>query len=122
MTPLMSVRKIFVGGLNYATTEETLRTYFQQFGELKDSVVMTFPENKRSRGFGFVEYSTDEQVDACQAGLEKTRFFFLKNPAQWFFWVFFGGFWVFFLYIFAQEIEFIGFFSVSRILLGASRL
>jgi heterogeneous nuclear ribonucleoprotein A1/A3 len=72
MTPLMSVRKIFVGGLSYATTEETLRTYFAQFGKLIDSVVMTFPENNRSRGFGFVEYATDEQVDACQAARPHT--------------------------------------------------
>jgi heterogeneous nuclear ribonucleoprotein A1/A3 len=68
----MSARKIFVGGLSYSTTEETLRTYFQQFGELIDSVVMTFPENKRSRGFGFVEYATDEQVDDCQAARPHT--------------------------------------------------
>jgi heterogeneous nuclear ribonucleoprotein A1/A3 len=72
MTPLNSVRKIFVGGLSYSTTEETLRTYFQQFGELIDSVVMTFPENNRSRGFGFVEYATDEQVDDCQAARPHT--------------------------------------------------
>jgi heterogeneous nuclear ribonucleoprotein A1/A3 len=72
MTPLKSVRKIFLGGLSYSTTEETLRTYFKQFGELIDSVVMTFPENNRSRGFGFVEYATDEQVDACQAARPHT--------------------------------------------------
>ena len=42
-----SLRKVFVGGLSYVTTEETLKTYFEQFGELVDSVVMTFPDNKR---------------------------------------------------------------------------
>jgi len=61
-----SLRKIFVGGLNYSTTDETLNTYFASFGEIVDSVVMTFPDNKRSRGFGFVEYSSLAEVDACQ--------------------------------------------------------
>jgi len=62
-----SLRKIFVGGLNYSTTDETLNSYFATFGEIVDSVVMTFPDNKRSRGFGFVEYATLAEVDACQA-------------------------------------------------------
>jgi hypothetical protein len=41
-----------------------------------------------------------------------------KKPSQWFFL----GFLVFFSHIFAQKREFLGVFSVSRILLGASRL
>jgi hypothetical protein len=67
---------------------------------------------------------------AVQGRVGKTRFFFKKNPAQWFFWVllvFFGffGFFcflLFFIYKLIQKREFLGFFSVSRILLGASRL
>jgi heterogeneous nuclear ribonucleoprotein A1/A3 len=42
-------RKLFLGGLNYNTTEETLKNYFGQFGELTDVVVMRFPDSKRSR-------------------------------------------------------------------------
>jgi hypothetical protein len=51
-----------------------------------------------------------------QAGLEKTRVFFYKNPAQWVFWVF-CFFWVFlfFFYLFARKRVF-RVFSVSRIL------
>jgi hypothetical protein len=52
-----------------------------------------------------------------EAGLEKTRVF-LKNPTQW---VFLRFSWVFFLYICPEERVF-RVFSVSRILLGASRL
>ena len=54
--------------------------------------------------------------DGFEAGLEKPGF--KKKPAQFF------GFFVFFcfFYIFAQKREFLGFFLVSRILLGASRL
>ena len=61
-----SMRKLFVGGLNLRTTEETFREHFSQFGELVDCVVMTDPYTKKSRGFGFIEYSTSEEVDACQ--------------------------------------------------------
>ena len=60
------MRKLFVGGLNLRTTEETFREHFSQFGELVDCVVMTDPYTKKSRGFGFIEYSTGEEVDACQ--------------------------------------------------------
>jgi hypothetical protein len=57
----------------------------------------------------------------------KNPVFFLKNPAQWVFFGFFGffwGFWVFWVFLgfFARAREFLGFFKVSRILLGASRL
>jgi RNA recognition motif-containing protein len=46
------VRKIFIGGLNYATTDETLKAYFEQFGEVVDCIVMKYKDSDRSRGFG----------------------------------------------------------------------
>jgi len=67
-----SQRKIFVGGLNLKTTEDTFRDHFSQFGELVDSVVMTDPYSKKSRGFGFIEYATLEEVDACQGARPHT--------------------------------------------------
>jgi len=65
-------RKLFIGGLNYSTTDETLNEYFSKFGELVDCVVMKFRDTKRSRGFGFVTYATIEQVDECQTGRPHT--------------------------------------------------
>ncbi|KAK2705069.1 heterogeneous nuclear ribonucleoprotein A1, A2/B1 homolog [Artemia franciscana] len=59
-------RKLFIGGLNYKTTEETLKAHFEQWGEIVDVVVMKDPETKRSRGFGFVTYSKAAMVDAAQ--------------------------------------------------------
>ncbi|CAB1328522.1 unnamed protein product [Coregonus sp. 'balchen'] len=61
------LRKLFIGGLSFETTEESLRIHFEQWGNLTDSVVMRDPNNKRSRGFGFVTYSCVEEVDACMA-------------------------------------------------------
>jgi heterogeneous nuclear ribonucleoprotein A1/A3 len=43
------IRKLFLGGLTYNTTEDSLRTYFGEFGTLVDVVVMRFPDSKRSR-------------------------------------------------------------------------
>ena len=47
-----SARKLFLGGLDYATTEDGLRGHFDKYGKLVDVVVMRFPDTKRSRGFG----------------------------------------------------------------------
>ncbi|XP_074835842.1 heterogeneous nuclear ribonucleoprotein A1 isoform X3 [Carettochelys insculpta] len=59
------LRKLFIGGLSFETTDESLRGHFEQWGTLTDCVVMRDPNTKRSRGFGFVTYSTVEEVDAA---------------------------------------------------------
>lgn len=59
-------RKLFIGGLDYKTTEETLKGHFQQWGEIVDCVVMRDPQTKRSRGFGFITYSKSSMVDLAQ--------------------------------------------------------
>jgi len=60
------LRKLFIGGLNYETTDESLKTYFEQFGEVIDCIVMKYKDSERSRGFGFVTYSSTDMVDAVQ--------------------------------------------------------
>ncbi|XP_072300608.1 heterogeneous nuclear ribonucleoprotein A3 [Eucyclogobius newberryi] len=57
------VRKLFIGGLSYETTEDSLRAHFEQWGTLTDCVVMRDSESRRSRGFGFVTYSSVTEVD-----------------------------------------------------------
>ncbi|NXA44137.1 ROA1 protein, partial [Eudromia elegans] len=59
------LRKLFIGGLSFETTDESLRSHFEQWGTLTDCVVMRDPNTKRSRGFGFVTYSSVEEVDAA---------------------------------------------------------
>lgn len=56
-------RKVFVGSLNYNTSEESLRNHFEQFGELVDCVIMKESKTGKSRGFGFVTYSKSTMVD-----------------------------------------------------------
>ncbi|XP_012908903.2 heterogeneous nuclear ribonucleoprotein A1-like [Mustela putorius furo] len=57
--------KLFIGGLSFETTDESLRSHFEQWGTLMDCVVMRDPNTKRSRGFGFATYATVEEVDAA---------------------------------------------------------
>ncbi|KAM9342864.1 heterogeneous nuclear ribonucleoproteins A2/B1-like isoform 2-T2 [Pholidichthys leucotaenia] len=57
------LRKLFIGGLSFESTEESLRAHFEQWGALTDCVVMRDPNSKRSRGFGFVTYSSVREVD-----------------------------------------------------------
>nr|XP_055044028.1 heterogeneous nuclear ribonucleoprotein A1b isoform X2 [Misgurnus anguillicaudatus] len=57
------LRKLFIGGLSFETTDDSLRAHFEQWGTLTDCVVMKDPNTKRSRGFGFVTYSNVTEVD-----------------------------------------------------------
>ncbi|XP_077060616.1 heterogeneous nuclear ribonucleoprotein A1a isoform X1 [Siphateles boraxobius] len=59
------LRKLFIGGLSFETTDESLRAHFEQWGTLTDCVVMRDPNTKRSRGFGFVTYGSVDEVDAA---------------------------------------------------------
>ncbi|KAF6206794.1 hypothetical protein GE061_018030 [Apolygus lucorum] len=60
-------RKIFIGGLDYRTTDESLQKHFEQWGDIVDVVVMKDPKTKRSRGFGFITYSQGHMVDDAQS-------------------------------------------------------
>uniref|UniRef100_A0A0N5AS51 Heterogeneous nuclear ribonucleoprotein A1 n=1 Tax=Syphacia muris TaxID=451379 RepID=A0A0N5AS51_9BILA len=56
-------RKMFIGGLTSSTTEENLKEYYSQYGKILDCIVMRDPGTKRSRGFGFITYSKQSEVD-----------------------------------------------------------
>ncbi|XP_067131446.1 heterogeneous nuclear ribonucleoprotein 87F isoform X3 [Centruroides vittatus] len=60
-------RKLFIGGLDYKTTEDSLKGHFEQWGEIVDCVVMRDPNTKKSRGFGFITYKQAYMVDDAQA-------------------------------------------------------
>lgn len=59
--------KIFVGGLSWQTTTDTLRQYFSRYGDVVDCMVMKDPTTKRSRGFGFVNYADPGSVEKVLA-------------------------------------------------------
>lgn len=59
--------KIFVGGLPYHTTDQTLREFFEQFGDIEEAVVITDRQTGKSRGYGFVTMSDRAAAErACK--------------------------------------------------------
>jgi RNA recognition motif-containing protein len=61
--------KLYVGGLSYSTTSETLREYFAQCGTVESASVITDKFSGQSRGFGFVEMATAEEAQRAIAEL-----------------------------------------------------
>ncbi|EQL04000.1 heterogeneous nuclear ribonucleoprotein HRP1 [Ophiocordyceps sinensis CO18] len=55
--------KMFIGGLNWETTDESLRDYFSQFGEVVECTVMRDSSTGRSRGFGFLTFKDAKTVN-----------------------------------------------------------
>jgi RNA recognition motif-containing protein len=64
----MSFQKLYVGNLNYKTTEETLKGLFAQFGEVTSVNIL------QGRGFGFVEMATPEAAQEAKGKLNGTDF------------------------------------------------
>lgn len=54
--------KVFVGGLAWETQSETLKGYFEQFGEILEAVVITDKLTGRSKGYGFVTFQDPESA------------------------------------------------------------
>lgn len=61
--------KIFVGGLSWQTTEETLRYHFEQYGEVVSVEVMRDRDTGNPRGFAFVVFKEDSTVDLVMNNL-----------------------------------------------------
>lgn len=61
--------KLYVGGLSYSTTSETLQAHFAQCGPVQSAVVITDRDTERSRGFGFVEMAVDADAQKAIATL-----------------------------------------------------
>ena len=63
---------IFVAKLNYDTTSETLQNTFEAYGEVTSAKVIFDRETNRSKGFGFVEMSNDDEALAAIEALDQT--------------------------------------------------
>ena len=58
---------MFIGGLSWQTTEDSLQDYFSRFGPVAEALVMRDPATKHSRGFGFVTFAEPAGVEAVTA-------------------------------------------------------
>lgn len=58
-------KKLYVGGLPYSTTEDSLKTIFSQAGTVESATIISDRMTGRSKGFGFIEMATDEEAQAA---------------------------------------------------------
>ncbi|CAL9166224.1 unnamed protein product [Musa hybrid cultivar] len=66
----MSSSKVFVGGLSYGTDDQSLRESFTSFGEVVEARVIVDRDTGRSRGFGFVSFTSGEEASAAISGMD----------------------------------------------------
>ena len=63
-------KKLFVGGLDWNTTDAGLAQAFGEFGNVSDAKVIMDRETGRSRGFGFVTFDNNAEADAAISGMD----------------------------------------------------
>ena len=66
--------KLYVGNLSYSVTEERLQQHFAQYGSVVSARIITDKFSGRSKGFGFVEMSSDSEAERATAALNGTDF------------------------------------------------
>lgn len=66
--------KLYVGGLSYGTTEESLNNYFSQAGSVASAQIMSDKMTGRSRGFGFVTMGSDDEAQNAVSMLDGKEF------------------------------------------------
>jgi len=59
------MKKLYVGGLPYSTTENDLSDAFSKAGKVASATIISDKMSGRSKGFGFVEMASDEEAQAA---------------------------------------------------------
>lgn len=67
------MKNIFVGNLSFNTNEDELRQLFESYGQVDRVSILTDRETGRSRGFGFVEMSSNEDGEKAIAALNGSQ-------------------------------------------------
>jgi RNA recognition motif-containing protein len=68
------VKNIFVGNLSFNTNEDELRQIFEGYGQVDRVSILTDRDTGRSRGFGFVEMTNDEDGEKAISALNGSQF------------------------------------------------
>ena len=63
-------KKMYVGNLSYSANEDELRRIFEEFGNVVSAQVIMDRETGRSKGFAFVEMSSDQEAQAAISALD----------------------------------------------------
>ncbi len=64
---------IYVGNLPFSTSEEDLKEAFEQYGQVDSARIIMDKFTNRSRGFGFVEMSEDDEAQAAIDALHESQ-------------------------------------------------
>ena len=72
-------QKIYVGNMNYSTTEDSLKNLFSQYGQVVSVAVIKDRFTEQSKGFGFVEMEDAAAAEAAMGALNGTEF---EGPAE----------------------------------------
>eukprot|EP00189_Rhodosorus_marinus_P012801 CAMPEP_0184738282 /NCGR_PEP_ID=MMETSP0315-20130426/973_1 /TAXON_ID=101924 /ORGANISM="Rhodosorus marinus, Strain UTEX LB 2760" /LENGTH=138 /DNA_ID=CAMNT_0027205929 /DNA_START=142 /DNA_END=558 /DNA_ORIENTATION=+ len=70
----MSMKKLFVGGISWATNDEMLREAFASYGSVLDAKVIYDRDTGRSRGFGFVTFEEDGDAEEAMVSMDGEEF------------------------------------------------
>lgn len=63
-------KKLFIGNLPYTMTDDQLNQIFSAYGKVVSANVVFDKFSQRSKGFGFVEFETEEEAQAAMAALD----------------------------------------------------
>ena len=74
--------KLYVGNLPYSVTEERLQQHFAQHGSVVSARIITDKFSGRSKGFGFVEMSSDQEAEPSDDCPQRHRFRRKKHRRQ----------------------------------------
>ena len=75
-----NLSKVYIGNLPYSVTDDQLLEMCQEFGEITYHKVITDPHTGRSKGFGFVEFTSPE---AAQAAIDALNGSALEERELW---------------------------------------
>ncbi|KDQ27931.1 hypothetical protein PLEOSDRAFT_1104605 [Pleurotus ostreatus PC15] len=65
--------KVSIGNLSWNTNNDSLRELFSTYGEVVDTIVMRDAETGRSRGFGFITFSSEGEAAAAAEALDRSE-------------------------------------------------
>ena len=66
--------KLYVGNLSYNITNEQLAQHFSQIGKVSEAIIILDKETRKSKGFGFVTFSTEDDTRIAIETLNETEF------------------------------------------------
>jgi RNA recognition motif-containing protein len=67
-------KKLYIGGIPYSSTDADLKAHFEQLGPVDSATIIMDKMTGRSKGFGFVEMTNDEDADKAVETMNDTDF------------------------------------------------